>query len=60
MKITRRAFIQGSAATTVVALTSGAAHQVGAAVDSLSFAPGPGNKWPGRVAINLIQRSLLR
>jgi hypothetical protein len=51
MALSRRKFLQSStalAATTLSAPLTGRAF----AAQSIPFAPGPGNKWPGRVAIN--------
>jgi hypothetical protein len=51
MKISRRSFLKSSAsAGAAVAMSGGLAENVLAA--SPEMKPGPGNKWPGRVAIN--------
>jgi hypothetical protein len=60
MTISRRSFIKSSAATTAVVLSGGIANQVvEAATISSSMSPGPGNKWPGRVAINFNKLALV-
>ncbi len=53
MKISRRSFLKGSAATTAaMALPGGIVSSVLANQASTELTPGPGNKWPGRVVIN--------
>jgi hypothetical protein len=51
MTVTRRAFLQSSAATAAVTLASGTLINTVAKTQA-DMTPGPGNKWPGRVAIN--------
>jgi hypothetical protein len=52
MSISRRSFLKSSAAATALSMTAGAAKTVLGENASTSMTPGPGNKWPGRVAIN--------
>lgn len=59
MSISRRTFIKSSAATTVAGLAGGIVNQVSAAISSPPLTPGPGNKWPGRVAINFNKKALV-
>jgi hypothetical protein len=52
MKISRRTFLKGTAATTAVVAVPGAVSSVLANQTSAAMTPGPGNKWPGRIVIN--------
>jgi hypothetical protein len=49
MKISRRSFLKGSAATT---MSLAASRGISLAASATAVTPGPGNKWPGRVVIN--------
>ncbi|MBN1307626.1 MAG: DUF362 domain-containing protein [Chitinispirillaceae bacterium] len=53
MRISRRSFLKSSAATAAVSMVSGPVTKVIAKEKAdMQMQPGPGNKWPGRVAIN--------
>lgn len=52
MTVSRRSFLKTSAAATAFSIAGSAANSVLAETQSASFAPGPGNKWPGKVVVN--------
>ncbi len=57
MAISRRSFLKSSTATAAIALSGGITRPVLAA-QSPALAPGPGNKWPGRVVINFNKKAV--
>jgi hypothetical protein len=53
MKVSRRSFLKGSAATAAsLTLTGGIAKTVLATTNATELTPSPLNKWPGRVVVN--------
>jgi hypothetical protein len=59
MKVSRRSFLKSSAAAgAAVVATGGLVENVLASAPALT--PGPGNKWPGRVAINFNKDAVTR
>lgn len=59
MSVSRRSFLKSSAAATAIVLSEGIAGKAGAISLSSTLTPGPGNKWPGRVAINFNKNAVL-
>jgi hypothetical protein len=59
MKVSRRSFLKSSAAAgAAVAASGGLVQNVLASAPAMT--PGPGNKWPGRVAINFNKNAVTR
>jgi hypothetical protein len=51
MNLSRRSFLKNSAVAAIVSASPSIAQSVFSA-QPVPFTPGPGNKWPGRVAVN--------
>jgi hypothetical protein len=58
MKISRRSFLKGTAATTAAMTVPGAIVSSVFANKTSAMTPGPGNKWPGRVVFNFNKNAI--
>lgn len=58
MNLSRRSFIKSSSAVAAATVASGGIAGRAFAATKSSMLPGPGNKWPGRVAINFDKESV--